>query len=350
MDVVSGRTAAAGPAVLTAAKFAAVGAVGFGVQLSALWVLTRAGVGWLPATIVAVECAIAHNYWWHRAWTFSGRRGSFLRFNASTALTSIAGNVALMALFVQLMHMPVLAANVVTVAVLSVANFLIGDLWVFVPLLLVIATPAQAAPSTGTLAAWNQYVSDVETQISVQRVRAAPGPVHIEGETIDVGAGTISDWRGSVFIPHVTLDRLLYRLQDPGTPPPQEDVVASRVLSRGPDRLHVYIRLTRHALVTISYDTEHEMTFHRVSPTVATARSVATLIREVGGGDKGFLWRLNSYWYYEEAAGGVVVTLRSLTLSRDVPMLVKPLAGRIVPRIARESVARTLEALQKYFD
>ena len=71
-------------------------------------------------------------------------------------------------------------------------------------------------------------------------------------------------------------------------------------------------------------------------------------LEEVGGGDKGFLWRLHSYWRYERVDGGVLVSLESLTLRRDVPMLIKPLAGRIVPRIARESMVRTLDALKAY--
>src|SRR5262249_14795598 len=157
-------------------------------------------------------------------------------------------------------------------------------------------------------------------------------------------------WRGSVFVRGITVEQLLHRLQVPGTPPPQEDVAASRVLERGPDRLRVYMRIVRHAIVTVSYDTEHEMTFHRESPSLATARSVATSIQEVGGGDKGFLWRLHSYWRYEQRDGGVLVTLESLTLSRDVPTLLKPLAGRLVSRIARESVARTLDALQRFLE
>ena len=65
------------------------------------------------------------------------------------------------------------------------------------------------------------------------------------------------------------------------------------------------------------------MTFHRWSPTLATARSVATRIDGLGGDDHGFLWRLNSCWRYQESGDGVVVSLESLTLSRDVPWLIK---------------------------
>ena len=334
------------------AKFIAVGLSGFVVQIAALAALTAGGLPWLPATVVAVECAILQNYFWHKRWTWDERRGSLLRFNASAGLTSIGGNVALMSLLVGVMQLPVIASNLIAVAVISVANFVIGDRWVFAAMICLMAVPAQAAPSAETLKRWNQYVTATEARLATRSIAPLPSASQhdtIAGQTIDIGDGTISDWRGSIVIPRVTLDAFLDRLQHPGTPPPQEDVTASRVLSRRPDALRIYIRLVRRAIVTVTYDTEHEMTFHRLSPTLAVARSVATRIDEVGGGDKGFLWRLNSYWRYNQTASGVAVSLESLTLSRDVPLLIKPLAGRIVPAIARESMARTLEALRAYF-
>src|SRR5215204_672355 len=49
-----------------------------------------------------------------------------------------------------------------------------------------------------------------------------------------------------------------------------------------------------------------------------------TRIEEIGGRDRGFLWRLNSYWHYEQEADGVRVEAQSLSLSRPVPVLRKP--------------------------
>ena len=149
-----------------------------------------------------------------------------------------------------------------------------------------------------------------------------------------------------MFLRGVSLDRLLQRLQRPGTPPPQAEIAASRVLSRTADSLQVSIRLVRTAIVTMTYDTEHDMRFERWTGTFATARSVATRIDEVGG-DHGFLWRLNSYWRYLQVNDGVLVELESLTLSRTVPALLRPVAAPIVTRIARESMVRTLEALRR---
>jgi putative flippase GtrA len=349
-----------------------VGGLGFIIQLAVLAVLlTLAHWSWPAATIVAVECAIVHNFAWHERWTWADRgrpshkprRHQFLRFNVATGLTSIIGNVVVMAILVGGLHVPAIPANVIAVGVMSAANYLLADRWVFrhsilphrhaaaVLALLATAAQASAAPTADTLGAWTKYVATAERTLQEHAMApvARTTGIRADGDTIDVGSGTISHWRGAVFLPGLTLDRLLHGLQHPGTPPPQEDVVASRVMSRGPDCLRVYIRLVRHAIVTVSYDTEHEMTFTRLTPALATARSVATRIDEVGGGDHGFLWRLNSYWRYEQVGAGVLVSLESLTLSRDVPMLIKPIAGRIVPRIARESMVRTLEALRRQF-
>ena len=220
-------------------------------------------------------------------------------------------------------------------------------------LLLASPSPTIAAPSRPALDAWHRYTAGVETRLA--RTCAVPRSpsytsIAAAGESFAVPSGTISHWRGSVFIRGVTLDRLLDGLTHPGTPPPQAEVVASRVPAREGDSLRVYVRLVRHAIITVTYDTEHVMSFARHSPTLATARSTATRIEEVGGGDRGFLWRLQSYWRYEQRPGGVLVELESLTLSRSVPAVVRPVALPLVNQIARESMTGTLDALKRHFD
>jgi hypothetical protein len=37
------------------------------------------------------------------------------------------------------------------------------------------------------------------------------------------------------------------------------------------------------------------------------------------GKDSGFLWRLNSYWRFGAADGGVYARCEAISLSRDVP-------------------------------
>ena len=46
------------------AAFAAVGAAGLFIQLAILAALLAAGCPYLPATVVAVEVAVLHNFFW----------------------------------------------------------------------------------------------------------------------------------------------------------------------------------------------------------------------------------------------------------------------------------------------
>lgn len=118
-------------------KFNAVGGVGIGVQLVVLMLL-KSGLhlDYLPATALAVEAAVIHNFLWHERFTWVDRARSrplarFLRFNLTTGALSILGNLAWMEILVGLADLPYLPANLITIAVCSLANFLVSDKFVF---------------------------------------------------------------------------------------------------------------------------------------------------------------------------------------------------------------------------
>jgi hypothetical protein len=207
---------------------------------------------------------------------------------------------------------------------------------------LVLSTPLGAAElSRETIAAWNAYVARNGDRPA--RPGAAP-----RGDMIDIPGGTIYHSSGSILVRNSTVDRVVRALMYPGTPPPQEDVLESRVLARTDSTLRVYLKLTRSAIVTVVYDTEHDVTFTRHSPGMVTSRSVASRIAESGGGDRGFLWRLNSYWRYTQVGPDVRVDLESLSLSRSVPRVARAVARPVIDRIARESLDRTLISLKRF--
>lgn len=112
-------------------KFNAVGMIGAVVQLSVLAALTRLGVQYLVATALAVECAVLHNYVWHTRWTWKGRAGSLWRFHLANGLVSVALNLIWMSVFKGWLGWPVVVANLLAIALTSVANFALGDRWVF---------------------------------------------------------------------------------------------------------------------------------------------------------------------------------------------------------------------------
>lgn len=123
-------------------KFNAVGAIGIVAQLAALAILkTLLRVEYLPATALAVEIAVLHNFIWHERWTWAERAGAkgdvrttwvrLVRFNLSTGAVSIAANLLFMRLLVGGLHVPYLLANMSSIAATSLANFWLSDRFVF---------------------------------------------------------------------------------------------------------------------------------------------------------------------------------------------------------------------------
>lgn len=120
-------------------KFNLVGAAGIGVQLGILWLLTALRIEYLLATTLAVEAAVVHNFLWHERFTWAdrirGRRQEalvrLLRFNLTTGAVSIGGNLLLMRLLVGGAHLRPVIANLVSIAICSLVNFLVSDRWVF---------------------------------------------------------------------------------------------------------------------------------------------------------------------------------------------------------------------------
>jgi len=232
------------------------------------------------------------------------------------------------------------------------------------------AAPAEAARlQPQTEQAWREYVRSTEARrereiaartaspsVTGARIQIAPmGEGGADG-SVDVPSGLIHHWRGRVLVPGVTLDDLLRYVR---LPPKQSDVLASKILEDRGDRLRLFMKLTRTELITVTYHTEHLVEFRRHGPGRASSRSVATKIAELAqantpqerekpaGEDLGLLWRLQAYWWYEEVPGGVLVECESLSLSRGIPLLLKPFASGMVDRVARESMTRTLETLRR---
>jgi hypothetical protein len=243
---------------------------------------------------------------------------------------------------------------------------------------------------TETMAAWTSYIRDIEARLP-DVMGASPSaagrgtqlmgmscledgasiadPVEnafpqlvVRGDDTAVPGGTIHRWCGALFIPRADLDQIVEAVRTGDRELlSQEDVRDARVLGRTADGVRVYLRVVRDSIVTATYNTEHETTIRRLGPNVAVAHSVATRIAEVDrpstrqeaelaiGNDSGYLWRLNSYWRYRQIGCGVLVELESVSLSRDVPAILRPIAMPFVRRVARESVTRTLTHVRDRF-
>src|SRR5262245_23834161 len=120
-------------------KFLTIGAAGFVVQVVALvWLTRRLGWPYASATAAAVGLAVLHNFLWHECWTWrdrttpaSGPAGRLVRYAATIGTISMAGNLAMTAVGVELLGWNSVVSNVIAVASGSLANFLVSDRWVF---------------------------------------------------------------------------------------------------------------------------------------------------------------------------------------------------------------------------
>ena len=237
-----------------------------------------------------------------------------------------------------------------------------------------------------TVTAWNAYVAATERRIAHElaaedgflvqdfhdataaaRRAVLAGRILVDrlrsrrqtGETIGVHKGAIHHWRGSIFLPRLTLDDVLHGVQSPLRQEDlQEDVIESRVLERDADGCVCFSSSSARSsspctsIQSTKCDTRattpggpRAAASRRRSPSWRmpgrrrSARSRSAI-------DRGFPWRLNSYWRYEAVDGGVIVECESITLSRSIPSLVRWMVTPMINSAARESMARTLTSMK----
>lgn len=181
------------------------------------------------------------------------------------------------------------------------------------------------------------------------------------GKPIAVPGGMIHHWIGTVFIPGAALSQTLALVEDYNHHAEfyRPQVIVSKILSRNGNDFHIYLRLYEKKILTCVLDTQHEVHYAVLDATHARSLSRSTEIREVAdwkeseehdlpvGHDDGFLWRMNTYWRFEQKDGGVYVECQSISLTRDIPTGLGWLVGPFVESIPRESLQFTLASTRK---
>lgn len=249
------------------------------------------------------------------------------------------------------------------------------------------ATAAELEPKT--IAAFDHYVALSEATINTslndtqsflwvdrlppeQRAAILPrlraGDVVIErmqtlenGKPVDVPGGLVHYWIGTVFIPGATLTQTLALVQDYNHQSEyyRPRVLASRILWNDGNDYRVYLRLYEKKVLTCVLDTQHQVHYVIIDSSRAWSRSRSTQIREVTGWgkpgehdfpvghDDGYLWRMNTYWRFQQKDGGTYVECQSISLTREIPAGLGWLIGSYVESIPRESLEFTLGATRR---
>ena len=189
------------------------------------------------------------------------------------------------------------------------------------------------------------------------------GEVVIEKLTPDKGdvpGGMLHDWRGTAFVKGATaadFERLMKNFSAyPKMYSPQ--VVRARIVSPltrpVPDHFTAEMRVKQKHVITVVMDTSYDVSYGRLDATHGYSTSRSTKISEIenAGTDKeralppdkehGFLWRLNTYWTYEERNGGLYMQIESVSLTRGIPAGLGWAIGPFVESVPRESLEFTL--------
>ena len=177
---------------------------------------------------------------------------------------------------------------------------------------------------------------------------------------VEAPDGLIHDWIGAVFVPRATLGKTLAMVQNYNNHKNiYPEVIDSRVLLRDGNEFKIYLRLLKKKVLTVVLNTEHDVRYFPVDPKTWRSRSYSTRIAEVEGpgtpgehelpvgDDHGFLWRLYSYWRFQERDGGVYIECEAISLTRDVPAGLGWLVQPVIRSLPRESLAGTLEATRR---
>ncbi len=199
---------------------------------------------------------------------------------------------------------------------------------------------AAEEPTAAATAGFNAYMSRVEARLAKQHQSAdtflAPvdaarlrnGELIIEKLTpaagVDLPGAMLHDWRGTAFVPGAKgedIEQVMrgfeayHRHYSP-------QVLRARVLAQQGDHYQVTMRVRQVHILTVVMDIRYDVTFGRGNFGETGARqgysiSRSTQISEIAQAETareralsaseehGFMWRLNTYWSYEERDGGL---------------------------------------------
>ena len=240
--------------------------------------------------------------------------------------------------------------------------------------LLTSAALAAEEPTPAAVARFNDYVGRLETRLAEQHrsakgflapvdgARLGSGEVVIEHLTPATGAelpgALLHDWRGTAFVPGATAADFERLMKDFNAYPKHyaPQVMTAKVLTQQGDHFLVVMRVRQKHIITVVMDTSYDVTFARLDARHGYSISRSTHISEIespgtageqvltSSQEHGFLWRLNTYWSYEERDGGLYIQIESVTLTRSIPRGLGWAVEPFVESVPRESLEFTLRS------
>ncbi|MES2394144.1 MAG: hypothetical protein V4555_21100 [Acidobacteriota bacterium] len=235
-----------------------------------------------------------------------------------------------------------------------------------------------AEPSAAAVAGFDRYTRAVEQRLAEEHrasagfvagggnaarvARLKSGEVMVEKLTPAEGAAfdgaMLHDWLGTAFVKGATAADF-ERLMEDFNGYPQHfapDIVQAKTVVRNGDRFEAWMRIRQRHVITVVMDASFDVQFAAVDARHGYSVSRSTRIAEIEGAgtkseralsakeDHGFLWRLDTYWSFEERDGGLYMQIESVSLTRAIPRGLGWAVGPFVESIPRESMEFTLRS------
>jgi hypothetical protein len=247
------------------------------------------------------------------------------------------------------------------------------------PLVFGVPRVAMGEPTPAAVSAFNSYSRTVEARLAQQHRsqdeflaladrdsgearRLQRGEFVVERLTPVTGAdfsgALLHHWRGTAFAPHAKAADFERLIRDFDAYPQHfsPQVIQARVIADGGDRMEASMRVRQRHVITVVMDTAYDIQFGHLDAQHGYSISRSTRIDEIeaagtsaekalnAGEEHGFLWRLNTYWSYEERDGGLYLQIESVSLTRSIPHGLGWAVRPYIESIPRESLEFTLRS------
>lgn len=123
--------------LLRAGAFGTIGLSGIGINTALLWLFASvAGLHYLLAAALATQGSTIWNFTWTDIGVYHGQKSRrlfdrLLRFFAMNNLTLLALRLPLLHVFVRDLHIHLLTANILTLAIVFLARFLVSERFIY---------------------------------------------------------------------------------------------------------------------------------------------------------------------------------------------------------------------------
>jgi len=251
------------------------------------------------------------------------------------------------------------------------------NLWIATFFLLGPNVSPAAAPGRPAERAFESYVANLEAGVARQyadpstHIAAFPfetatgsdaereliGAVRVNGGGWPVEGSLLHHWRGVTFVPRATANDMLKLLRDYNNLSRYyaPEVVSSRILSDNGATSRIAMRFEKRVVIKVVLDAEFQVE-SGLSAGRGYSVSRSTHIWQIDQPGTmherrrpeaecdGFLWRLNSYWRFEQHGDGLIIDCETVSLTRAAPAALRWLISPVITALPRDSLQFTLTA------